>query len=285
MNKLLLLGGAILFAAVVALAPARAEEKDKPARPGDATKEATIFRSVDLVGKAVRNNKNESLGVVEDYVIDVKDGRIVYVAVAYGETLGFGGKLFAVPPQAVKLSDDWKTFVMNVNKDDFDKAQGFDANKWPTAPDMHWGATKDDKGRAPVKEDRKDEARKDDRPGSKAEEAHLRRLGSMNGLTVKNPDNETLGSTQGFGIDLDKHRVVYTVLAYGGVAGIGSKYFAIPWEAAELKSFDLKSPGKTLVVHANKSDFEGSNGFDFKKWPNHPDTRFTKDGTRKEPKR
>jgi len=272
MKKLLPLAGVVLFAAVVALVPARGADKDNPARPGD-NKGTTVFRSVDLIGKTVRNDKNETLGNVEDYVIDVKDGHIVYAAVAYGETLGFGGKLFAVPPRALKLSEDWKTFTLNVDKDAFDKGQGFDANKWPTAPDDRWAGKGFTPDKAPAK---------DDKPGSKGEEAHLRRLSSINGLTVKNADNETLGTAQGFGIDLDHQKVVYTVLAYGGVAGIGSKYFAIPWEAMEMKSFDLKNPGKTFVVHAAKSDFEGSAGFDFKQWPNRADTRFTKDGTKKE---
>jgi sporulation protein YlmC with PRC-barrel domain len=264
MNKLLLC--AVAVGALVALAPVRAD--DKPAR-GD--KDNPVFRSVDLIGKAVRNAKGEALGKVEDFVIDMKDAHIVYVAVGYGETLGFGGKLFAVPPQGVKLTDDWTAFIMNANKDDFDKAQGFDQNKWPTTADPRWytGTGKDD-------------VRKDAPPANKGEDAHLRRLSSLTGTTVRNNDNETLGSAQGFGIDLHHNKVVYTVLAYGGVAGVGSKYFAVPWEAAEMKSPDLRSSGKVFVIKANKSDFENSPGFDYKTWPNKPDARFTKDGARKD---
>jgi len=124
MKKLLLC--AMVLGVLGAPAPARADEN--PAR-GDKNKGDTVFRSVDLIGKAVRNAKGEQLGKVEDYVVDMKDGHVVYVAIGYGETLGFGGKLFAVPPQGVKLTDDWTAFVMNANKDDFEKAQGFDQNK------------------------------------------------------------------------------------------------------------------------------------------------------------
>jgi len=109
---------------------------------------------------------------------------------------------------------------------------------------------------------------------------HLRRLSSLTGTTVRNTDNDTLGSVQGFGVDLNQNKVTYMVLAYGGVAGVGSKYFAIPWDAAEMKSPDLRSSGKVFVIKANKNDFENSNGFDYKHWPNKADTNFTKGGGR-----
>jgi sporulation protein YlmC with PRC-barrel domain len=262
MRTVAVLAGAALASFLLLTGAAVAQE-----RKGDA-KDATVFRSVDLIGKEVRNAKGESIGKVEDYVINLKDGSIVYAALQYGDTLGFGGKMFAIPPSAMKLSDDWKTFVLNVNKEEFDKVQGFDANKWPTAPDNRWGANKDDK--TPRAEPpRADAPREGD--------ANLRRLSSLVGLTVKDKDGETVGTCQGAGIDLSQNKVAYMVLAYGGVAGVGSKYFAIPCDAAEMKSFDLKSkPG--FVLNAKKADFENSPGFDYKTWPNKPDNRFGKDG-------
>lgn len=232
-------------------------------------KDVTIFRSVDLIGKEVRNAKGESLGKVEDFVINTKDASIVYVALLIGDTLGFGGKLFAIPPQAIKLSDDWKTYVLNVDRAEFEKAKGFDANKWPTAPENRWATNKDEKTPA--------DAKPHDERG---DDAHLRRLSSLIGLTVKNKDGNTLGTCQGAGIDLKHHKVAYMVLAYGGVAGVGSKYFAIPCAAVEMKSFDLKTNDRTFVISATKADFENSPGFDYKMWPNRADSRFVKDGRR-----
>jgi sporulation protein YlmC with PRC-barrel domain len=258
MRTVAVLAGAALASLLLLTGSAAAQERKSDA------KDATIFRSVDLIGKEVRNAKGESLGKVEDLVINVKDGSIVYAALQYGDTLGFGGKMFAIPPGAMKLSDDWKTFVLNVNKEEFDKVQGFDANKWPTGADNRWGTNKDEK------------TPRADAPRGEGD-AHLRRLSSLVGLTVKDKDGETLGSCQGAGIDLNQNKVAYMVLAYGGVAGVGSKYFAVPCDAVEMKSFDLKSkPG--FVINAKKNDFENSPGFDYKTWPNRPDNRFGKNG-------
>jgi len=265
MKKLFLLVGAALLGALVVTGPVRTEEKAD--RKDD--KDPTIYRSVDLIGKAVRNNKNEALGYAEDFVVNMKDGHLIYVAVAYGETLGFGGKLFAVPPKALMLSEDGKAFTLNVNKEEFDKGQGFDANKWPMAADAKWATNKDEKPR---------ENRKDDSP-SKADDMHLRRLTSLMGLSVKNNQGEALGSAAGFGIDLKNEKVGYMVLSHGGVVGIAAKYFAIPWEALEMKSLALNQ-GRTFVLNAAKADFDNSPGFDYKNWPNRGDARFTKDGTK-----
>jgi sporulation protein YlmC with PRC-barrel domain len=259
MRTVAVLAGVALASFLMLSGPAAAQERK------DDAKGPTIFRSVDLIGKEVRNPKAESIGKVEDIVINVKDASIVYVALQYGDTLGFGGKMFAIPPGALKLSDDWKTFVLNVNKEEFEKAQGFDANKWPTAADNRWGTNRDEKAPPPPADKPRDE---------RADDAHLRRLSSLIGLTVKDQTGETLGSCQGAGIDLSKNKVSYMVLAYGGVAGVGSKYFAIPCEAVEMKSFDLKASGKTFVINAKKADFENAQGFDFKTWPNRPDERF-----------
>lgn len=262
MRTMALITGVALAGVLTLSGAARAEDRI----PG--AEETTIFRSVDLVGKEVRNAKGESLGKVEDYVIDLTNGNIVYAALSSGETLGFGGKLFAIPPGALKLSEDWKTFMLNVNKEELDKSQGFDANKWPTAPDNRWATNKDET------------SRRDEKPRDSAEDAHLRRLTSLVGTSVKDKDGNTLGSCQGAGIDLTKNKIVYMVLGYGGVAGVGSKYFAIPCNAVEMKSFDLKSSGKSFVIDATKADFENSPGFDYKKWPNRPDNRFAKDGAK-----
>jgi len=263
MKKLAFVAVAALLGALVVTGVSFAADKDKKEDP----KEVTIFRSVDLLNKYVRNDKNEPLGHVEDYVIDMKDGHIVYAAVAYGETLGFGGKLFAVPPKALRLSEDMKYFILNVNKEEFDKTAGFDANKWPAEADAKWATNKDEK---PAKEEKpvKDE---------KKEEAQLRRLTSLVGTAIRDQKGDQLGSASGFGINLTDPKVAYVALGYGGVAGVGSKYFAIPWDTMEMKSFDLKGTGKSFVLNATKTDFENSPGFDWKLWPNRPDNRFGKD--------
>jgi sporulation protein YlmC with PRC-barrel domain len=66
-----------------------------------------------FIGSTVVNAQGESLGKIEDLMIDPATGRITYAALAHGSILGFGGKLFAVSWQALELQPDGKTFVLN----------------------------------------------------------------------------------------------------------------------------------------------------------------------------
>lgn len=60
-------------------------------------------RMSDLVGMNVRNPKGESLGEVEDLVVDVESGRVAYAVVGIGGFLGIGEKLSAFPMSAFRL--------------------------------------------------------------------------------------------------------------------------------------------------------------------------------------
>ena len=60
----------------------------------------------------------------------------------------------------------------------------------------------------------------------------------------------------------------YVVLDYGGLVGIGDKYFAVPWEA-----MDFSPDRKKLLLAATKKDLKEAPGFDKNHWPNLSDKR------------
>jgi sporulation protein YlmC with PRC-barrel domain len=234
--------------------------------------EGRVYKSPDLVGKTVKNMNGDTLGVIEDFVIDVKTGRTAYAVLAHGETLGFGGKLFAIDPAALHMSDDIKFLQLDAPLSDFASAQGFDANKWPTEADQRWrkkGGKEEGRTEAPAKEDRKADA-------NKGEHRELARLSSITGMVVRSTGGQDLGRVQGVAIDLENRRVVYAALAYGGTLGVGTKYFAIPWQALECKSPDLKPTNKVLVLDVEKQVFDTNTGFDKNLWPLKADDRFGK---------
>lgn len=50
-----------------------------------------------LIGNSVMNHQGETLGEVEDIMLDVPRGRIAYAVMSAGGFLGIGEKLFALP--------------------------------------------------------------------------------------------------------------------------------------------------------------------------------------------
>jgi len=83
---------------------------------------------------------------------------------------------------------------------------------------------------------------------------------------VVNYQGEDLGKIEEIMIDLDRGRVAYVVLSFGGFLGVGDKLFAIPWQA-----FSVDTTQKRLVLNADKELLEKAPGFDKNNWPDMAD--------------
>jgi sporulation protein YlmC with PRC-barrel domain len=87
----------------------------------------------------VINPKNESLGHIEDVMINLDNGNIAYFVLSFGGLLGtsLGDKRFAIPFKAFRVSNDNDevVFVLNVDKEYLRNAPGFDKGDYPDFAD------------------------------------------------------------------------------------------------------------------------------------------------------
>ncbi|MGF1620696.1 MAG: PRC-barrel domain-containing protein [Rhodomicrobiaceae bacterium] len=93
-----------------------------------------------LEDNKVYNNQNESLGEVEEIMINVNDGKVEYAVVEFGGFLGMGTKYFAVPWEAMQLDTKEECFRLNVTKEALENADGFDKDNWPDMADPAFAA-------------------------------------------------------------------------------------------------------------------------------------------------
>ena len=84
-----------------------------------------------LAGDKVFNSMNEDLGKIEDIMIDTETGRVAYAVLSFGGFLGLGDKLFAIPWSALRLDEERKAFILDVDKKTLETAPGFDKDNWP----------------------------------------------------------------------------------------------------------------------------------------------------------
>jgi sporulation protein YlmC with PRC-barrel domain len=94
-----------------------------------------------LQGDRVVNGANEELGTIEDIMIDVQRGCVAYAVMSCGGFLGLGDKLFAIPWGALTLDADRKCFVLDAERERFEKAPGFDKDHWPSMADSSWAGS------------------------------------------------------------------------------------------------------------------------------------------------
>lgn len=92
----------------------------------------------------------------------------------------------------------------------------------------------------------------------------------LTGKRVTNAANEDLGKIEDIVIDATTGRILYGVLSYGGVFGMGDKLFAIPWTA-----LPLGSDSKAFVLDVDRDRLKNATTFDPRQWPNFADEQFS----------
>lgn len=90
------------------------------------------------------------------------------------------------------------------------------------------------------------------------------------GVKVKNSLDENLGEIYEIVIDKLSGKVRYLVLEFGGILGVGNKYFAIPWG-----KFTYDPHEGCFNTPLNKESLKDAPGFDKDNWPDFSDADFT----------
>ncbi len=99
-----------------------------------------VLAASTLAGDSVKNSAKENLGKVDEIMIDIPSGRIAYAVLSFGGILGMGSKLFAIPWSVLKVDEDEKCFVLDLDKRTLEGAPGFDKSHWPDMADTTWAS-------------------------------------------------------------------------------------------------------------------------------------------------
>lgn len=88
------------------------------------------------------------------------------------------------------------------------------------------------------------------------------RASKIIGTTVKNANGDNLGDIKELVVNPESGQVVYAVVSYGGVLGMGDKLFAVPWKAL-LWTADKEH----YILNVDKTTLKNAPGFDKTHWP------------------
>ena len=92
------------------------------------------------------------------------------------------------------------------------------------------------------------------------------RASDLIGMKVEGTDGQNLGKILYLVIDPADASIDYAVLDYGGIVGIGDKYFAVPWDALAWTE-----DRKKITLDVTKKDLKQAPGFDKDNWPDLSD--------------
>ncbi len=91
-------------------------------------------------------------------------------------------------------------------------------------------------------------------------------------VTVKNAEGEKLGKIEEIVLDKLTGQVHYVVLSFGGILGMGDKFFAFPW-----KSISYNKEDKCFILNVSKDKLKGAPGFDKDNWPDMAQEQWGRD--------
>jgi sporulation protein YlmC with PRC-barrel domain len=278
---------ALSFGGVLAAPPETGETTKNPGRMpaetglvvtanDDFAMARTWQKESDLVGKNVVNVANESLGKIEDIVVDANSGRSLYAVLSFGGFMGVGDKLFAVPWSALKLQDDAKAFTLNVDKGRLKQATGFDKKQWPNFADETFAvATFKFYGQTPFWRPTSDKAQHVSDLNTRITQGEMRqrwyqrpvlwqKTSDLRGKQVLSPRREDLGKMSDLAIDPKCGRILYGIVSSGG------KLLAVPFAA-----FTLPADARVFTLDIDAQQWKGVASFDNDHWPNLVDARWS----------
>ncbi len=97
-----------------------------------------VVKASEVTGVDVQNLAGESLGKINEIVIDKSHGKVSYLVLSFGGILGFGNKFFAIPWNMFTYNEQDDCFILNLEKERLKDAPGFDKDNWPnfTSPNI-----------------------------------------------------------------------------------------------------------------------------------------------------
>jgi sporulation protein YlmC with PRC-barrel domain len=92
-----------------------------------------------FIGDPVYSRRGEYLGSVMEIMLDMESGKIAHAVVSQGEAFYQSGSMVAIPWQALVRGDSSNhRFTLQVDKQFFDEAAGFDYDSWPDMDAAVW---------------------------------------------------------------------------------------------------------------------------------------------------
>lgn len=115
--------------------------RDTDRMQGQQARSDLLIKVKNVLGAKVVNKSNESLGKIDDLLIDARSGHAVYGVLSHGGVLGIGDKLIALPWHAMEVlpvSDGDATVMVEMAKDRLKDAPSFDKDQWSLLGESSW---------------------------------------------------------------------------------------------------------------------------------------------------
>ncbi|HVZ93690.1 MAG TPA: PRC-barrel domain-containing protein [Phycisphaerales bacterium] len=95
-----------------------------------------LLRQSDIQGKKLIDDANKEIAKVDDLAIDPYSGRVAFLVVTFGSTLGFGGERAAVPWNMFDVTSDGRIYGAKLDKASIEAAPRITNKDWSELRDV-----------------------------------------------------------------------------------------------------------------------------------------------------
>jgi sporulation protein YlmC with PRC-barrel domain len=103
--------------------------------PADQGSFHNVHKLNQLIGMSVEDVNNQTIGKISNVVVDMSQGRLLYVVFSPAASLNLGNSLYAMPSDAFTLGADQKHLVTGIDRQKLAGAPHFDKSNWPNVND------------------------------------------------------------------------------------------------------------------------------------------------------
>jgi hypothetical protein len=114
-------------------------------------------------------------------------------------------------------------------------------------------------------------------PVQRPETLGLWRASQIIGQNVEDANGKNAGKIEDLMVD-GNGDVVYGILSFGGLLGVGDKLYAVPWSAMQFNHENGKI--KSVVLDVTKERLERAPSFTRDRWPDRPDRAARREADR-----
>ena len=104
----------------------------------DQSHSENVVKVSEVINTDVFDKQKQKIGKIQELILDKYTGAVRYAVLSFGGFLGMGDKLFALPWSTFHYETSAEGFVLNVDKDKIENAQGFDKDNWPDWSNEEW---------------------------------------------------------------------------------------------------------------------------------------------------
>ena len=226
---------------------------------------AHVERANKLVGKEIKSSDNQRVGKIDNLVVDLETGRILYAVVGMGGVGKVGEKRYAVPP-GIFTEAQGNTVQINADKQKLSGAPEFTS---VVHRDLRSELGKADFVSKVYQYFGQNAWWQGNTPASEGTFHNTHKVNDVIGMKIQNVNNETMGKVDNVAVDLPAGRVVYVILNPDSSLNLGNNFYALPPNA-----FTLASDQKSLSSDINKDKLSGAPHFTRDNWSQLSDPQF-----------